>query len=275
LIIPHSLTSDIPRIDHRIGQSSCPARDSPATLTRTSTTNTAARLKVSNIDAPTMPCPSAAHSSDTPLDPTAPSWAVPQHVLDRMARLSICVQGNLDTPASETGRPADDESALPMPAAAVPAGVPAQPSSTSRAPPTPPDSDSEDVDDLISSAYAQPAICNASPTPIVTIDKSQPDHLHHIPFPCGTIIWAKLRRKGRYWVVIQSYFYHCVVLPIFTFHRKGLQGALRLAEAEYISIKDPGTRRFENQRPRVEPLVTAGTIKKGLHAKSIVQPLSI
>jgi hypothetical protein len=195
LIIPHSLTSDIPRIDHSIGQSSCPARDSPATSTRTSTTNTAARLKVSNIDAPTMPCPSAAHSSDTPLDPTAPSWAATQHVLDRMARLSICVQGNLDTPASETGRPADDESALPMPAAAVPAGVPAQPSSTSRAPPTPPDSDSEDVDDLISSAYAQPAICNAGPTPIVTIDKSQPDHLHHIPFPCGTIIWAKLRRK--------------------------------------------------------------------------------
>ena len=250
---------------------SYPARRSHDTSTQPSTiTTTTTRFKVSKIKDQAMLWPSAAHSSEPPLDPTAPSWTAPQRLLGEMATLGICVQESLDTPASETDRPDSDGSVLPTAAAAVPVEVSAHPSSTSRAPPTPPDSDSDDINDRISSAHTEPAICSAGTNPIVTIDRSQSDHLRPNSFPCGTIIWAKPRGNDRYWIVMQSYFYHCVVLPIFTFNYKGLRGELRLAEREYVSIKDSGTRGFENQRPEVEPLVTTGKVNRGLHARSVV-----
>jgi hypothetical protein len=150
-----------------------------------------------------------------------------------------------------------------MAAAAIPVEVSAQPSSTSWPPPTPPDSDSEEVDDQISSGHA-------GPNPIVTMDRSKSNYLRPNSIRRGTIIWAKPRGNDRYWVVIQPHFYHCVVLPIFTFNYKGLPGELRLAKREYVSVRDSGTREIENQRPEVEPLVTAGKINNGLHAKSVI-----
>jgi hypothetical protein len=69
---------------------------------------------------------------------------------------------------------------------------------------------------------------------------------------------------------MQSYFDHCVVLALFTFNYKGLQGELRVGRTQSVSIGDSGTREDETQGPEVEPLATASQINKGLHTESVV-----
>lgn len=217
-----------------------------------------------------MPAPSTVRASSSS-DPTARLSTAPQHILDEMASSATVVEGRTDTQVLETGRPALDEaSTLPVTTAPTHAEIWTNPRSASCTPSTPPDSDEADVNAPTSSAHAESSFSKAAQNPSVTIDVSQWDHLYHLQFWCGSIIWANLRGNDRYWVVMQSHGYHCVVLPIYTFDHKGLQGAVQVAEMEYISIRDWGTSTFENQRPELEPLITTGKINRGLDAKSVI-----
>jgi hypothetical protein len=162
--------------------------------------------------------------------------------------------------------------------------------------PTPPDSDREDAVALEFRLSVRPSFDDDAPNQNENFQVSPPLHRPEPRFARGFIFWAVptvdcrheeityspsttvrhrtdqsggfVIRKNRLWVVVQSYSDNHVVLPIYTFGGKGLQGPMQVAKQEFISIKMPDAILFENQRPELQPLITEAQFSVVLRPRS-------
>jgi hypothetical protein len=142
--------------------------------------------------------------------------------------------------------------------------------SSSWAPPTPPESDGEDNDALTSTLPGR-SMFHTDPYDFdVTTDALHPN------LPYRSVFWQGLIHPGRAQRQ-RPLLSHRSVLPSSPYRSANMYfwwpsspGRMRRAEREFISIKEPESGIFHNQRRKVKQLLTANVVGRGLHARSVI-----